>query len=1350
MADSHRPGFSTGRTVKARELQYIPRQADADLLDHCRNGRPAYLLHAPQMGKSSLLAHTAEQLNNETHHAIILDLSQFPLPPREEEWFTTILNILDDHLDLTTDAFDWWDAHQSLPPSARLTQFLTEIALTETTKPLVFFLDEIERTLTLPFRLPFFSWLGTLYESRATNSDLYRLSFVISGVATPAQLIPESKPSVFEWSHRVILSDFTLQQALPLAEGLSLPTESAINALKRVYEWTAGHPYLTQLLCQVLEEQHRSTWSDTEIDECIQHFLSSPQGQQDRNLQLVRTALTEPNSEGISLIGPYRDFLEGHDQLLKDHPLLRDELRLTGILKDSEEEVALRNNVYQEVFSLTWAKRYVPTAQPVLSPKPTSYGRYFLVASFLLIGLGFLFWFFRAPNFQPPPVTLTNEAPLPSMALKEPSDKPTDSANLIAAQETIQELENTIAEYQRLSKQELNSVQDQRTHLEDKLLSQDTILSELRAEVETLESALLEQQNAHQQAILDLSTEREKLSSALTSTTNERDTAKKEIKVLQTALLKQSSLSPLEIKQLIADRNQLEAKLTAVGQKLTGVQQQTQELTASLAQQELNANLEGKRFDSTKAKLQTQLNTLQAELRQTKEALKRTEQHSHSQQALAQEELARLQQARAEAQQQFTANQRALNEYHDRVATLKTQNAKYRQDLKESLETNTTLSAQLQDLQNTEAQIQNRVAQLESNLIQQKNTADSQRHSLQQERDEFSDSLTKALADLQTTNNRMATLTAELRSTKQELASRQLAQQDIHAASSEKNRRAEEQVAALTQTNTELESRVRQSKEILQQAQQRITDLEDHSEKTTNLTEALEAKTEEREKLNATLAATQQKLDNAQQQILSLEATLEKKSPTFDFSLSAQTSYSPKTKKSQTEDSPIRKEDFLSSHIIKFLSQSSNSHIPHQTRLLLARQAFLFTLQSEGQNWSSIDQILRELSPASAINLRNIDEDLGVLTFDPGGNRLIGSTKTGSIWIWSLKYPANSPKKFQSIPTTILSLAISPNGKWLASGGEDQIIRVWDTFSPNRPPQMLRGHKKAITALAFNPENDRLVSGSKDRIIRFWDFSTSPPESLILGRHSDWVNSLFFSADKKRVISLGEDRNILEWDPSNMGSPIRIFRFQKHGLSPFALHPSGWIIAKELQNNQIGIWNLQHPSHPPNNLRGNIGHVSSLQFSPKGRYLVSISSGNSVRLWNWESFNEPSILLSEGKNMVSAMAISSDSHKIAIAREGKSVILWPSTENLAESICKKIQRNLTLNEWKKFIGDAMSYERTCWSSPLHASFLEEGRKLARKGSREEALTIFKRAKELDPYLEFDPKKEVEKLSPKSS
>ena len=78
------------------------------------------------------------------------------------------------------------------------------------------------------------------------------------------------------------------------------------------------------------------------------------------------------------------------------------------------------------------------------------------------------------------------------------------------------------------------------------------------------------------------------------------------------------------------------------------------------------------------------------------------------------------------------------------------------------------------------------------------------------------------------------------------------------------------------------------------------------------------------------------------------------------------------------------------------------------------------------------------------------------------------------------------------------------------------------------------------------------------------------------------------------------------------------------------------------------------------------------------------------------------------------------------------------------------KENISFGEWKKIVGDKVPYERTCANLPLHPTFLEEGKRLAQQGAHAQAQAIFERAKLLDPFLDFDPKKEIEKLSAKSS
>ncbi len=68
--------FTVGGTVQAGGGLYVPRQVDEELLALCRAGTFAYVLTARQMGKSSLMVRTAEELAEAGTHAVFIDLSQ--------------------------------------------------------------------------------------------------------------------------------------------------------------------------------------------------------------------------------------------------------------------------------------------------------------------------------------------------------------------------------------------------------------------------------------------------------------------------------------------------------------------------------------------------------------------------------------------------------------------------------------------------------------------------------------------------------------------------------------------------------------------------------------------------------------------------------------------------------------------------------------------------------------------------------------------------------------------------------------------------------------------------------------------------------------------------------------------------------------------------------------------------------------------------------------------------------------------------------------------------------------------------------------------------------------------------
>jgi hypothetical protein len=62
-----------------------------------------------------------------------------------------------------------------------------------------------------------------------------------------------------------------------------------------------------------------------------------------------------------------------------------------------------------------------------------------------------------------------------------------------------------------------------------------------------------------------------------------------------------------------------------------------------------------------------------------------------------------------------------------------------------------------------------------------------------------------------------------------------------------------------------------------------------------------------------------------------------------------------------------------------------------------------------------------------------------------------------------------------------------------------------------------------------------------------------------------------------------------------------------------------------------------------------------------------------------------------------------------------AVAFSPDGQRLvSDSVCQKVWRNLTLEEWHKFVGIELPYERTCPNLPRHPSLFESAAKLVRE------------------------------------
>ena len=335
---------------------YVERSADRQIINVIKDmGRPGYVLVPRQMGKTNLLLHAKKKMADDKNIFVYIDFSSIPIYD-DRAFFELLVNKA-----LEEGKFIFEEAKTKIEKLRKerlydsVNRYTAELLiLLHCVDRLVFVLDEIDALTKSKYSDSIFSQIRSDYFQRVNYQDLYKVTYILSGVFEPKDLIKDPNISPFNIGEKIYLRSFNKSEVNLFIEKACMDFSAEVR--DRIFYWTNGHPRMINDICRELQYIDQPAVSD--IDDVV--------------FRCYLEAFDKPPIDGI------RRNVEA-DSILQDAAIqlllspenlsieLKQKLYLAGIGDYQGNKFVVRNPIVKEALPIDWLKRLSEKKRDVLT-----------------------------------------------------------------------------------------------------------------------------------------------------------------------------------------------------------------------------------------------------------------------------------------------------------------------------------------------------------------------------------------------------------------------------------------------------------------------------------------------------------------------------------------------------------------------------------------------------------------------------------------------------------------------------------------------------------------------------------------------------------------------------------------------------------------------------------------------------------------------------------------------------------------------------------------------------------------------------------------------------------------------
>ena len=372
-----------------------------------------------------------------------------------------------------------------------------------------------------------------------------------------------------------------------------------------------------------------------------------------------------------------------------------------------------------------------------------------------------------------------------------------------------------------------------------------------------------------------------------------------------------------------------------------------------------------------------------------------------------------------------------------------------------------------------------------------------------------------------------------------------------------------------------------------------------------------------------------------------------------------------------------------------------------ELRALMAQQSYAYNAEYGGKEFDNMiyDALYYSLAAFGGEDYNMFSGHRGAVksvVFSGMGSQFFSTGSDGKIYQWNLDDINLAPVLVdgENSEYSNRGVRVSPDKKWLLSTSDSAVMKLFNLQDLKAKPVIISSHKGFVLDAEFMPDNSGIVSVGSDGTIYFYDFN----RSRLLKQLQNSITSIEIEPNGNYIYGGTTRGQVVRIAMKDMSETVVATNKESSKITSIDLSNDGKYLAFGSLSGSMILYDL-FENREVEELFGHTSRVNDIAFSNNGKRMATASWDGTIQVWNMENLDDLPYYLTENGGEGSYawdLTFSPDDEYLVVGTTTGKIKKWAiDNGTLSEQICEHLSRNMTLEEWKRYVSDEVEYENTC-------------------------------------------------------